>query len=72
MKLYRYRPLNNFLFKGLLYNELHFTSPEELNDPLDLNGQFNFYTKNEDKILPHFIKKFEPKKRSKFKLIQAS
>jgi len=59
MKLYRYRPLNDFLFKELLYNELYFASPEELNDPLDLNGQLNFYTENEDKIkvLIYFLSK---------------
>ncbi len=59
MKLYRYRPLNDFLFKELLYNELYFASPEELNDPLDLNGQLNFYTENEDKVrgLIYFLSK---------------
>ncbi len=59
MKLYRYRPLNDFLFKELLYNELYFASPEELNDPLDLNGQLNFYTESEDKIkgLIYFLSK---------------
>lgn len=59
MKLYRYRPLNDFLFKELLYNELYFASPEELNDPLDLNGQLNFYTENEGEIrgLIYFLSK---------------
>ncbi len=43
MKVYRYRPLNDFLFKELYYRELYFASASELNDPLDLVAQFNFH-----------------------------
>lgn len=42
MKLYRYRPLNEFLFKELLYQELYFASYLELNDPLDLSARIDF------------------------------
>ena len=48
MKLYRYRPLNELLFKELLYREVYFASPKELNDPLDLIGQLNFSTDRAD------------------------
>ena len=49
MKLYRYRPLTEVLFKELLYREIYFASPKELNDPLDLNGQLNFFTDRAEK-----------------------
>jgi len=59
MKLYRYRPLNEILFKELLYSEIYLASPIELNDPLDLNGQLNFFSENEDEIkaLVRFLSK---------------
>lgn len=50
MKLYRYRPLNEFLFKELFYRELYFASPKELNDPLDLNTQLDFYSEDDHEI----------------------
>lgn len=50
MKLYRYRPLSEFLFKELLYSEIYLASPTELNDPLDLNGQLNYFSDSEDEI----------------------
>ncbi len=57
MKLYRYRPLNEFLYKELLYQEIYHASPHELNDPLDLNAQVNFYSIEISKLktLSHFI-----------------
>lgn len=47
------------LFKELLYSEIYLASPIELNDPLDLNGQLNFFSENEAEIkaLVHFISK---------------
>lgn len=50
MKLYRYRPLSEFLFKELLYSEVYLASPAELNDPLDLNRQLNFFAESEAQI----------------------
>ena len=50
MKLYRYRPLSELLFKELLYREIYLATPTELNDPLDLNGQLNFFSNNENDI----------------------
>ena len=57
MRLYRYRPVSEMLFKELLYGELYLASPTELNDPLDLNGQLNFFseTKSEISALVHFL-----------------
>jgi hypothetical protein len=57
VKLYRYRPLNEFLYKELLYQEIYHASPHELNDPLDLNAQVNFYSIENSKLksLSHFI-----------------
>jgi hypothetical protein len=57
MKLFRYRPLNEFLFKELLYQEIYRASPHELNDPLDLNTQVNFYSTEIKKLksLSRFI-----------------
>jgi hypothetical protein len=42
MKLYKYRPLNEFLFKELYYQELYFASYLELNDTLDLSARIEF------------------------------
>ena len=49
-KLYKYRPLSEFLFKELKYNELYFASYSELNDPLDLSARINFKPNNEKQI----------------------
>ncbi|MBA4853875.1 DUF2971 domain-containing protein [Emticicia sp. BO119] len=40
--LYKYRPLNDLLFKELYYQELYFSSYSELNDPLDLSVRIEF------------------------------
>lgn len=47
------------LFKELLYSEIYMASPVELNDPLDLNGELNFFSENEAdiKALVLFISK---------------
>lgn len=45
MKLYKYRPLSDLLFKELYYQELYFASYNELNDPLDLTTRIDFRTK---------------------------
>lgn len=42
MKIYKYRPLYDVLFKELFYQELYFASFEELNDPLDLTAGLDF------------------------------
>lgn len=41
-KIYKYRPLSDFLFKELFYNEIYFASYPELNDPMDLTVKLNF------------------------------
>jgi hypothetical protein len=41
-KLYKYRPLSEFLFKELQYRELYFAPYEELNDPFDLKVSIDF------------------------------
>jgi len=43
-KIYKYRPLSDFLFKELLYQEIYFASYNELNDPLDLFLRIDFST----------------------------
>lgn len=43
--LYKYRPLTDFLFKELYYQELYFASYSELNDPLDLSARIEFTAK---------------------------
>ena len=50
MKLYRYRSINELLFKELRYRELYSASPKELNDPLDLNVQLDFFTEGDSLI----------------------
>ena len=58
MKLYRYRPLNEFLFKELLYQELYFASYLELNDPLDLSAKIDFSPRKVDdieKLITYFL-----------------
>lgn len=40
--LYKYRPLTEFLFKELYYQEIYFASYSELNDPLDLSARIDF------------------------------
>lgn len=58
-KIYKYRPLSDFLFKELYYQEIYFASYSELNDPLDLHAKINFYPRNKDEIkyLLNFIVK---------------
>ena len=41
-RLYKYRPLSEFLFKELKYQELYFANYQELNDPFDLNIRIDF------------------------------
>ncbi|MDD2307359.1 MAG: DUF2971 domain-containing protein [Prolixibacteraceae bacterium] len=54
-KLYKYRPLSEFLFKELYYQELYFASYLELNDPLDLSARIEFTTSNINAI-EHLIR----------------
>lgn len=49
-KIYKYRPLSEFLFKELYYNEIYFASYSELNDPLDLSMKINFFSTDKDAI----------------------
>lgn len=58
-KIYKYRPLSDFLFKELFYQEIYFASYSELNDPLDLHARINFYPRNKEaiKYLLNFIVK---------------
>lgn len=58
-KIYKYRPLSEFLFKELYYQEIYFASYSELNDPLDLYARIDFYPKNKDevKFLLNFVVK---------------
>lgn len=49
-KLYKYRPLSDFLFKELYYQELYFASYEELNDPLDLSARIEFTPEKEENV----------------------
>lgn len=49
-KLFKYRPLSDFLFKELYYQELYFASYEELNDPLDLSARIEFTPEKEEYI----------------------
>ena len=53
-KIYKYRPLNDFLFKELYYQELYFASYLELNDPLDLSARMDFST-NDSKAIAGFL-----------------
>lgn len=46
--IFKYRPLSEFLFKELYYQELYFASYSELNDPFDLSARIEFsYSKPE-------------------------
>lgn len=44
MRLYRYRPLNGFLFKELKYREIYLARYGELNDPQDLSCTINYHS----------------------------
>lgn len=59
MKLYRYRPATELVFKELRYSELYLASRDELNDPLDLNAQLNFFqrTSDETRALAGFLQR---------------
>ena len=50
MKLYKYRPLTEFLFKELYYQELYFSTYAELNDPLDLSARIEFTPEKEKQV----------------------
>ncbi|WP_343685772.1 DUF2971 domain-containing protein [Chryseobacterium gleum] len=58
-KIYKYRPLSDFLFKELLYQEIYFASYDELNDPLDLFLRIDFSTEDIEAIeyLIYFVMK---------------
>ncbi|NUY61644.1 DUF2971 domain-containing protein [Pantoea brenneri] len=43
MKIYRYQSFTPYTVKGLLYDELFFAYPEELNDPIDGKVTFRFH-----------------------------
>jgi hypothetical protein len=60
-QLFKYRPLSEFLFKELYYQELYFASYEELNDPLDLSARIEFTPEKEDDVeyLLYFLYKAE-------------
>lgn len=55
--LYKYRPLSEFLFKELYYQELYFASYFELNDPLDLSARIEFSCEKFEQIeyLSYFL-----------------
>ncbi len=59
MKLYRYRPATELVFKELRYSELYLASRDELNDPLDLNAPLNFFqrTSDETRALAWFLQR---------------
>ncbi|WP_332911787.1 hypothetical protein [Algoriphagus boritolerans] len=48
--LYKYRPLSEFLFKELYYQELYFASYFELNDPLDLSARIEFSCEKSEQV----------------------
>lgn len=48
--LYKYRPLNDLLYRELYYQELYFASYSELNDPLDLSAIIDFSPKDIQQI----------------------
>lgn len=49
-KIFKYRPLSDFLFKELLYQEIYFASYDELNDPQDLSAKIEFTSKERESI----------------------
>lgn len=57
MKLYKYRPISDLLYKELYYGELFFASYPEPNDPLDLSARMNFKPIDAEDLeyLFHFI-----------------
>lgn len=57
MKLYKYRPLSDLLFKELHYQEIYFASYSELNDPLDLSATIEFTPESQKHVeqLVYFI-----------------
>ncbi|MDI6402869.1 hypothetical protein QLX67_12755, partial [Balneolaceae bacterium ANBcel3] len=48
--LFKYRPLSEFLFKELYYQELYFASYFELNDPLDLSARIEFSCEKSEQV----------------------
>ncbi len=49
-KIYKYRPLSDFLFKELFYCEIYFATYPELNDPLDLTVDLDFRPKEVNQL----------------------
>lgn len=50
MKLYKYRPINQLLFKELYYREIYLARFIELNDPLDMDSIIDFKSTNNQEI----------------------
>lgn len=69
-RVYKYRPLSEFLFKELYYQELYFASYSELNDPLDLSARIEFTS--EDKEAIEYLIWFIFKTQLDFKELQNS
>jgi len=53
--LYKYRPLSEFLFKELYYQELYFASYYELNDPFDLSARIEFNCEDIEQVKKLFF-----------------
>lgn len=50
IKLYKYRPINDFLFKEILYQEIYLASLNELNDPLEFRKVLDFTPRSIDEV----------------------
>lgn len=50
MKLYKYRPISEFLYKEIHYQELYFATYDELNDPLDLSASIDYYPSKSEEL----------------------
>ena len=50
MKLYKYRPISEFLYKELHYQELYFAAYDELNAPLDLSASIDYFPKKSEEL----------------------
>ncbi len=50
MKLYKYKPINNFTLKMLEDSELYFPFPKEFNDPFDCSSNISYAGKKEQHI----------------------
>ncbi len=55
-ELYKFKPINRYLFDLIVNNEMWFSSPKSFNDPFDCRINLNFQNSSQERIDEYFFK----------------